>query len=257
MTGPHDTKIRNGGWIKLHRSVLDNPISRKPAYNHLWTILLLLASHNKQEFIWGGQKVTLNPGQFTTGRKKLSKLSGLHESSIQRILKYLEIEHQIEQQTFNRFRIITIKNWDKYQSQENSEHKAEHTSEQQANTFNKDRRRKKNIPPEDFISYWNSKGNLPQIKVFADGRKRQLKTRSQEPHFFENWKKIIDKLRASPFHTGQNGRRWKATCDWILQNDSNYCKIMELPEESETKDTEPVFDQPSPEYLENYPRCQR
>ena len=40
------------------------------------------------------------------------------ESKVKRILKSFENEHQIEQQTANKNRLITVVNWDKYQSSE-------------------------------------------------------------------------------------------------------------------------------------------
>ena len=76
-------------------------------------------------------------------RKQLSKLTGLHESKVQRILKYFENEHQIEQQTNAKFRIITICNWQIYQTSEQvSEHllnNQQTASEQLVNTNKNDK----------------------------------------------------------------------------------------------------------------------
>ena len=95
--------------------MLDNPIIRKPLYCHLWHILLLLAQHEPSEYIWNGERKTLQSGQLMTGRKKLSELSGISESQIERILKYLKSEQQITQEKTNKYRIISIVNWGKYQ----------------------------------------------------------------------------------------------------------------------------------------------
>ena len=96
--------------------MLENPIIRKPYYCHLWNILLLLAQHEPTEYIWNGERKILQSGQLMTGRKKLADLSGISESQIERILKYFKSEQQITQQKTNRYRIITILNWDKYQN---------------------------------------------------------------------------------------------------------------------------------------------
>lgn len=98
--------------------MLDNPLIRKPLYCHLWNILLLLAQHKRSEFIWCGGRCSIETGQLLTGRKKLSKLSGISMTHIERILKYLELEHQITQVKTNKFRIITIVNWGKYQNED-------------------------------------------------------------------------------------------------------------------------------------------
>jgi len=106
------------GWIKLHRKLLDNAISPKPDYAWLWVALLLLANHKDNEFIWNNKKIIIKKGQLLTGRFELSKKTGISESKVYRILKYLEIEQQIEQQTNNKYTIITIHNWEQYQETE-------------------------------------------------------------------------------------------------------------------------------------------
>lgn len=104
------------GWIKLHRKTLENPIVCKDS-DHIavWTYLLLNATHKEHQAIFSGEKITLMPGQLITGRKAISEKFNIHESKVQRILKSFEIEQQIEQQTSNRNRLITILSWDEYQ----------------------------------------------------------------------------------------------------------------------------------------------
>lgn len=122
--------------------MLDNPLIKKPLYCHLWNILLLLAQHEKSEFIWAGQKCTIETGQLLTGRKKLSEISGVSSASIERILKYLENEHQITQKKTNKFRIITIVNWDKFQNDTTTAQQKDNrrtTEEQQKDTYKNDK----------------------------------------------------------------------------------------------------------------------
>ena len=129
----------NAGWIKLHRKLLDNPISRKPNYSHLWVTLLLKAQHKQSDFTWNGQRQTLLPGQLMTGRKELSQETGIAESTVERILKYFESEHQVEQKKTTKFRIITITNWEKYQTPKKNEQQADNkrsTDGQQMDTYN-------------------------------------------------------------------------------------------------------------------------
>lgn len=117
----------NEGWIKLNRKVLNNPIVTKDSeYFSVWCLLLLLATHKDIEKIFDGKKITLKPGQLITGRKYISKLFSISESKVQRILKEFENEHQIEQQTSPRNRLISIVNWSEYQNNE-------HQIEQQVN----------------------------------------------------------------------------------------------------------------------------
>ena len=66
--------------------------------------------------MWDGGVVVVKEGQLITGRKTLSEETGLPETTIERILTYLESEHQIGQQKTTKFRLITIVNWKDYQN---------------------------------------------------------------------------------------------------------------------------------------------
>ena len=104
------------GWIKLHRKIWDNPIVTKdPDHLAIWMYLLTHASHKEHDVVWKGTRTTLMPGQLITGRKKLSKETGVEEHKVERIIKTFKNEHQIEQQPSNHGSLFTIVAWDKYQ----------------------------------------------------------------------------------------------------------------------------------------------
>ena len=91
------------GWISLHRKILDNPIVCKDSdYFSVWCYLLLNATHDEYDVEFKGKRISLRPGQLITGRQTIAKQFTLTESKVQRILKKLEIEQQIEQQTSNK-----------------------------------------------------------------------------------------------------------------------------------------------------------
>jgi hypothetical protein len=103
--------------------------------------------------MFGGKEITLQPGQLITGRKELSNKCNSNESKIERILKSLENEQQIEQQKSNKNRVITIVNWHRYQKSEQqneqqvnnnrttSEHKQEYNKNIYKNIYNNTRTR--------------------------------------------------------------------------------------------------------------------
>jgi hypothetical protein len=140
------SKVDNQGWVKLHRKILDNPISEKPNYAWLWCTLLLLANHTEHSFIWNNQKQTVRSGQLVTGIKALSKKTGIPQGTVYRILKYLENEKQIEQRKTTRFSLITIVNWDMYQENEKQNEKQMKnglkTNEKRIETYKNDKNEK-------------------------------------------------------------------------------------------------------------------
>jgi DNA-binding transcriptional MocR family regulator len=135
------------GYLKLYRKTLDNPTVMKDA-DHLaiWMWLLMNAKFFPTDDWFGGERITLQPGQMITGRKKISEALGVSESKVQRVLKCYESEHMIEQRTNRQGRLITIVSWDEYQANEQpSEQRVNNertTSEQRVNTITRKKERK-------------------------------------------------------------------------------------------------------------------
>lgn len=129
------------GWICLYRKILENPIICKDSdYFAVWCYLLLSATHDNIKAIFKGKKIILMSGQLITGRKSIAEKFNISESKVQRILKTLENEQQITQQTSSQNRLITILNWNEYQNIElQNEQRVNNertTSEQRVNTNN-------------------------------------------------------------------------------------------------------------------------
>ena len=122
------------GWVVLPKSILEKGFYKKSAYLHVWVHLLLTACFKSFEIIINDQIVELHPGQLLTGRKSIAKATGIPESTVQRILNFFSKNHIIEQKTFNKFRIITIKNWNETQCFEHQENIKKTSITQQVNT---------------------------------------------------------------------------------------------------------------------------
>ena len=69
--------------------------------------------------------------------------------------------------------------------------------------------------------------SLPSIKTLSKGRKDKIKTRWSEIRTLETFEEICNKMQSSNFLKGDNNKKWKATFDWILENDNNWVKIIE------------------------------
>jgi predicted phage replisome organizer len=81
-----------------------------------------------------------------------------------------------------------------------------------------------------FVELFNSIPELPKVSTLSETRKKKLKLRWNEglKNEYEN---VIEKIKASDFLlgkvTGKDGRTWKATFDWLIENDTNWIKIIE------------------------------
>jgi len=135
------------GYIRLYRSIANKGWYVKSDYVHLWIHIMIKANHTGKEFFFNGRNIRVNSGQFITGRKQLQIETGINESKIERILTFFEKnEHQIEQQKTTKNRLITVLNWENYQSKKKDEQRFEQqlnnkrtTTEQQLNTNNNDK----------------------------------------------------------------------------------------------------------------------
>jgi flagellar motor switch/type III secretory pathway protein FliN len=149
--------MSSDGWVKIYRKLQDKGYYTKPEYTLLWLHFLFKASHQETEFLFNDKIIHLQPGQFITGRKKLSEETGIEESKVERICKVFKNEQQIEQQTFTKYRIITICNWTEYQGSEQQNEQPVNnkrtTDEQQMNTYKNVKKEKndKNVKNKDMV----------------------------------------------------------------------------------------------------------
>lgn len=153
--------MSNLGFITLHRKIKDSPIWTDSQAVHLWIHLLLKANHADNQFIQNGNLISVKRGQTVTGRRRLSDETGISESKIQRLLSLFESLQMIEQQTNSKNRLISIVNYDLYQSREQQMNNKRTASEQQVNTNNNDNNdnnvNNEYIAFEDFWNHWPKK----------------------------------------------------------------------------------------------------
>ncbi|WFF72697.1 hypothetical protein [Proteiniclasticum sp. QWL-01] len=219
------------GWIKFYRATLENPIVCKDA-DHLavWVYLLLHVTHAEYDTSFVGGRFTLKPGQQLFGRKVISDDLKINQSKVQRILKTFENEHQIEQQTTNKNRLISIVNWDKYQGAEQQNEQQLNnnrtTTEQQLNTNknNKNTKKTKNIyigedgPVDNSIEEIYD-AYIPNKKRLPETTKRRIKTLVSK-HGPEKVKRAVDRYKEA---TRDRELKYIKNSDGFFQDD--YIKI--------------------------------
>lgn len=123
----------NTGWVKLYRKIFDNPYMNKPAYLSVWIWILSHAEHGKKfngkewvdklpeempSVLWKGKRRFLKRGEFTFGAFRIAKDTGIPRGTVERIIKTFKNEEQVEIDTSNKFSVGIVKNWNKYQRNE-------------------------------------------------------------------------------------------------------------------------------------------
>ncbi|HGV8436632.1 TPA: hypothetical protein I0I20_RS02910 [Enterococcus faecium] len=148
-----------GGWIKLYRQLLEKPIWQEstPEQKVILITLLSMANHEEREWEWQGEPYKASPGQFVTSldsiRKKCGK--GISLQNVRTALKRFERYGFLTNEPTNKNRLITIVNWEVYQSKDNDLTK-ELTSNQQATnkqlTTNKNEKNDKNEKNNNYVA---------------------------------------------------------------------------------------------------------
>lgn len=170
----------DNGWIKIHRKILKWEWYQDANTKSLFFHLLLCANHADKK--WQG--VMIKRGQMVTGRIRLSQELGLSEQSIRTSLKRLKSTSEVTIKSTSKYSIITIVNYEAYNSensmpnqQSNQQSNQQVTSNQPASnqqvTTNKNVRikelkneKKTDIP--DFIP-------LKEWNLFLEMRKKNKK----------------------------------------------------------------------------------
>ena len=101
------------GFIKLYRSILNWEWWNDDKTFRVFIFLLLNA--NWEDTRYRGH--IISKGSLVCGRKKLAKSLGMSEQSVRTSLEHLKSTNEITIKPTNKFSIITIVNWEKFQGQ--------------------------------------------------------------------------------------------------------------------------------------------
>ena len=107
------------GYIKLHRSILDNTIFKcKPfSKGQAWITLLLLTNHKEGYInVKNGELIKIERGECGYSVLALADLFGWSRGKVKRFLELLKSEKMIHQKTIANRTIISIINYDNYQN---------------------------------------------------------------------------------------------------------------------------------------------
>ena len=125
------------GWIKLHRSIIDSAVFTDADVLKVWIWLLCNVAYDDHDVVYLGKVIPLKKGQIITGRQKLSQQIGMSEGKIYRATNILKTLGNITVKSNNRYSIITVQNWLKYQNEMPNDNINITTRQQQTEQQNK------------------------------------------------------------------------------------------------------------------------
>lgn len=172
--------MKRTGWTKSWRKKWDNPVLRgNPQRIAVWTWIIDHAEWRENEterdqHVIEGVRRPLRLGEICCGRDQIARDTGVSSSGVHKILTRYVSEQMLEQQTYNRFRLLQVRNWDQYQLPEQKpEQKRDNevtTEEQQGNTTYKEYKNDKNSKNEGN----NIRHETKTLYEWIDTRCREL-----------------------------------------------------------------------------------
>ena len=177
------------GWVSLYRKSINSQVFQSEGLWKVWTWCLLRANY-KNRWIQvktgrGTTEVNVKRGQFIFGRKTASKELRMKERTVyDRMLKLAQMQNCVIESNTH-YSIVTVCNYDAYQSLNPEEATGNPTTNQQpTNTDNKDNKvnkkhgRQKDADPrvKDFFNLWGETflQETGQSYVFSYGKDGKL-----------------------------------------------------------------------------------
>ncbi|MBR1435093.1 MAG: hypothetical protein IJ584_08270 [Bacteroidales bacterium] len=194
------------GWIKIYRKMLDWEWYKDVSTKGLFLHLLLIANSNAVS--WRG--IEIKRGQILTSRLTLAAETGLSEGQVKRSLQKLKASNDITTKATNKYTIITLCNYESYQSfSTEADQQTDQQSDQQ--TDHKQEEKKKRI---DSFKKETPKGVKKEISSNPASKKTSPQPPSLvmpfgSPEFARTW----ETLREQP--------KWKGKTANALQMSLN------------------------------------
>ncbi len=108
----------SAGWVKLYRQSMDSSVFRNPNLWQVWCYCLMRANHTSTKIIWNSKELTLEPGQFLTGRFEGAKDCSMKPSTFRNQLALLSKLENLDIKSDSKASLITVLNWSKFQQNE-------------------------------------------------------------------------------------------------------------------------------------------
>ena len=187
-------------------------------------------------------------GSFVTSYQSLAEETGLTVMNVRTAIKHLKLTQEITVSQHSKFSVITVKNYDAYQTA-NKVANNQLTGNQQATNRQltiieegkKERKEEYNKSPKgDYESrtpessiyatirelYNSVCGSYPRLVKMSDARKKAISARLKTGYTLDDFQTLFEKAEASDFLKGANKRNWSATFDWLIC-DSNMAKVLD------------------------------
>lgn len=135
------------GWIKLHRKLKESPLYKdcNSKQRDILINLLLMVNHKSNKWIFKGEEHEVKAGQVVTSLESIANMCAKDVSvqNVRTALLKFEKHGFLTNKSTNKNRLITIVNWELYQSEEEKQQTKQQAPNKQLTT-NKNVKNEKN-----------------------------------------------------------------------------------------------------------------
>ena len=183
------------GWIKLQRKLRNWGWYKDVPVKTLFIELLLIANH--ETGTWQGREI--RKGQCVTGRKQLSFNTGLSEQQVRTAMNKLIKTGEITIESTNKFTVITVVNYSKYQGSDTDDQPTEQPTDNQQSTNNQPTSNQQITTNKNKKNNKNNK-NKKEINIYTSSADEvidhlNMRTGSSYKHIDSTRKFIIARLK--------------------------------------------------------------
>lgn len=227
-------------YVKISRKILEWEWYTDANTKVLFLHILLKANWKDGRF----QGVEVPRGSFVTSLQNLAAETGLTVRNVRTALKHLENTGEVTSNRHVKFSVITVKNYDRYQSSDTQVTVNRQASDRQVTTIEEGKKGRKEeynkSPKGDYESgtpknsiyatirelYNSVCGSYPRLVKMSEARKKAINARMKTGYTLDDFQTLFEKAEASDFLKGKNKRNWSATFDWLV-SDSNMAKVLD------------------------------
>jgi len=186
------------GYILLHRSLLTNWVWEDRIFSkaEAWIDLIFLVNFAESTYQVGNEILPVLPGSRYTTVKELCERWKWSNTKVTNFLRLLQNDNMIVKNNVKKKTLLTIVNWDKYQTKSDkkaSEKRRENVEETLLNNKGNEVKNEKNIyiPYEEIITYLNEKIGT-SYKSTTPKTQECIRARWNEGFKLDDFKKVID-----------------------------------------------------------------
>lgn len=230
------------GWVKISRSINEHWIWKDPDKLKWWLDILLTVNYRDTKVNIGYKLIDCGRGESLLSLKSWGERWGVSKTVVNNFFNLLKNDGMILLINETVTTRLIVCNYDSYQIEENDtelpKKRNRTATEPQQNRnsatieeIKKDKKEKNNISidPQLVLNMYHSFCPLlPKVVKLNKSRVQKIGARYTEMNndsvILEN---LFRKVGESKFLNGENNNGWKASFDWIFENDKNWLKIIE------------------------------